>query len=196
MPITLPRLPFGASLPTRLRRPSLARFNGVGSAGPRRLLAIGGGAVAVCAVLVAATFIRSTPPVVSQSGRLPSVDPLPGGLRSNPHQDALALRSNQQAAATEQAAGRSFTPQIAASQSYVQKVAARPLLTSPPRPPPPEPTPTAPVTTPPSTGLAPPAPVGGRRACFQDGQPPADAVHVLLAGRGRGRARAGARGAR
>ena len=30
----------------------------------------------------------------------------------------------------------------------------------------------------------------------QDGQPPADAVHVLLAGRGRGRARAGARRAR
>lgn len=135
MPILLPRL--------ALRRPSFPRFNGVGSAGPRRLLVIGGSAVAIGAVLVGATFITITPPVISQAGRLPPVDPLPGGLNSNPHQDALALRSNQQAAATEQVAGRSFTPQIAASQSYVQKVATRQLLTSPPRATPPEPTPPA-----------------------------------------------------
>ena len=35
--------------------------------------------------------------------------------------------------------------------------------------------------------LAPPAALRGRGARLQDGQPPADAVHVLLAGRGRGR---------
>lgn len=152
MPILMPRL--------ALRRPSLPRFNGVGSAGPRRLLVIGGSTVAIGAVLVAATFVTSTPPVISQAGRLPPVDPLPGGLNSNPHQDALALRNNQQAAATEQAAGRSFTPQIAASQSYVQKVAARPLLTSPPRPTPPEPNPpasAAAVTVPPPPRVTTPA---------------------------------------
>ena len=44
--------------------------------------------------------------------------------------------------------------------------------------------------------LAPHAAVGGGDARLADGQPPADAVHVLLAGRGRGRARAGARRAR
>ena len=44
--------------------------------------------------------------------------------------------------------------------------------------------------------LAPQAPVRGRGARLEDGQPPADAVHVLLARRGRGRARAGARRAR
>ena len=44
--------------------------------------------------------------------------------------------------------------------------------------------------------VAPPAAVGGRGARLQDGQPPADAVHVLLAGRGGGRARAGAGRAR
>ena len=109
------------------------RFNRAGAAGPRRILAIAGSACAIGALLIGATFVHSSVPTVSQPGRLPSVNPLPGGLNSNPQQDALAQRSSNQAAAEHQAAGDSYTPQIAPSQLY-NPPNTRPLLTSPPKP--------------------------------------------------------------
>ena len=109
------------------------RFNRAGAAGPRRILAITGGAGAIGALLIGATFVHSSVPTVSQPGRLPSVNPLPGGLNSNPQQDALAQRSSNQAAAEHKAAGDSYTPQIAPSQLY-NPPNTRPLLTSPPKP--------------------------------------------------------------
>ena len=126
MSIPLPRLPFA---PLALR----GRFNGAASAGPRRIAAIAGCGFAVAALLAGATFLHGDTPTASRSGRLPTVNPLPGGLNSNPQQDTLAVRSSNEAAAEHKAAGQSFTPPIAASQLY-QQANARPLLTSPPHP--------------------------------------------------------------
>ncbi len=111
------------------------RFNGAGAAGPRRILATVGVAGVVAAALAALTLHHSPPDPVSHPGRLPAADPLPGGLNTNPYQDALTVRSNQEAAARQQQAGESFTPQIAPSQSYAEKAGKkRALLTSPPPP--------------------------------------------------------------
>jgi len=112
------------------------RFNGTGAAGPRRILVAAGIGGTVGAVLLAVTLHQSTPELVSHPGRLPAADPVPGGQNTNPYQDALATRSNQEAAAKQREAGESFTPQIAPSQPYVDKSVKRPraLLTSPPLP--------------------------------------------------------------
>lgn len=122
------------------------RFNSAAAAGPRRILVITGSACAIGALLIGATFLHSSVPTVSQPGRLPSVNPLPGGLNSNPQQDALAQRSSNQAAAEHQAAGNSYTPQIAPSQLY-HPTNTRPLLTSPPMTKP-EPVPAQPAPAP------------------------------------------------
>jgi len=121
------------------------RFNKAGAAGPRRILVGAGIAGTAVAVLVAATFHHTSLDPVSHPGRLPAADPLPGGPNSNPYLDALATRSNQEAAARQQEAGQSFTPQIAPSQPYTDKPGkTRALLTSP-RPPP------APAKAPPAS---------------------------------------------
>jgi len=140
MSMSLPRLPFGKrSFRLPSGGPSLRnRLNGTGTAGPRRILAFAGAVVALGAVVLSLTLRETTHPPVSRPGRLPQADPLPGGPNSNPYQDALAMRSNQEEAARQQAAGQSFTPQIAPSQPYADKPhRVRGLLTSPPPPPPP-----------------------------------------------------------
>ena len=156
MSVSLPRLPFGK--PT-FRLPSGGsslrnRLNGTGAAGPRRILAFAGVGVALGAAVAGLTLRETTHPPVSRPGRLPQADPLPGGPNSNPYQDALAMRSNHEAAAQQQEAGQSYTPQIAPSQPYADKPRrVRALLTSPPPPPPPaaktvEASPPAPVPRP------------------------------------------------
>ncbi len=152
------------------------RFNRTGAAGPRRILAITGGACAIGALLIGATFVHSSVPTVSQPGRLPSVNPLPGGLNSNPQQDALAQRSINQAAAEHKAAGDSYTPQIAPSQLY-NPPNTRPLLTSPPKP----------KVEPVQAQLTPaPAKVEATPAAFQPASAPAPRV-VQVQAQGSGR---------
>lgn len=170
-----------ASLLSRLpfRTPSFSRpsfrtlLNGSGAAGPRRILAIGLGAAAIGGTLVAATFIQRTPPIESHPGRLPAVNALPGGVNSNPHQNALALRSNQEAANRAEESRQSFTPQISAGQSYAQKPLNPPLLTSPPPAAAPEP---APAPTP-ARATAQPVQVTPAMA-RTDAAPPAQAIRV------------------
>jgi len=147
------RLPFGKlSLPARLNR--------TGAAGPRRLLVIAGVCGAVGAVLLGATFHETTRQSVSHPGRLPPADPLPGGPNSNPYQDALAMQSNQEAAALQQQAGGSYTPQIAASRSYTDKPhKTRALLTSPAPAPAPAKAAPAPPAAPSTPGTAAPTKV-------------------------------------
>ena len=140
MSMSLPRSPFG-KFAFRLRSGGLSlrsRFNGAGAAGPRRILAFAG-VVAVLGIAVVGLTLRQTAhQPVSRPGRLPQADPLPGGPNSNPYQDALAMRSNHEAAVKQQEAGQSYTPQIAPSQSYADKPRrVRALLTSPPATPPP-----------------------------------------------------------
>ncbi len=140
------------------------RLNGAGAAGPRRILVTVGVAGAVAAALTALTFHHSPPDPVSRPGRLPAADPLPGGLNTNPYQDALTVRSNQEAAARQRQAGESFTPQIAPSQSYAERPGKkRALLTSPPPPPP------APAKA---------APAAPASIATHDAAPPATAIRV------------------
>ena len=105
------KLPFRGAFKLKVRALSPAA-----SAGPRRLAAmlLGGTAIAALVVTVAMTGTRAPPK--SQVARMPGVDPLPGGLHSNPQQDKLALQDAQEHAAEAYGAGSSYTPRIAASQ--------------------------------------------------------------------------------
>ena len=105
-------------------------FNRAAYAGPRRFLVLGGGIVAVAGLIAYVSMSGSAPPLTSQVSRLPNVDPLPGGLKSNPQQDKLALQSNREQADQAARRGTSYTPPIAASQSLL----AAPALAAAPTP--------------------------------------------------------------
>jgi len=99
-------------------------FNRSAYAGPRRFLVLGGCVVAVAGLIAYVSMSGSTPPLTSQVSRLPTVDPLPGGLQSNPQQDKLALQANREQADQAARRGISYTPPIAASQSLLAAPAA------------------------------------------------------------------------
>jgi intracellular multiplication protein IcmE len=103
-------------------------FNRSAYAGPRRFLVIGGGVVVVAAATVYVAFSGSSAPLTTQLARLPAVNPLPGGLQSNPEQDKLALESNQEQADQAARRGLSYTPPIAASQPLKPLPAAAPAV--------------------------------------------------------------------
>jgi intracellular multiplication protein IcmE len=109
-------------------------FNRSAYAGPRRFVIIGGGIVLIAAAITCVALSGSSSPLTSQLTRLPPVNPLPGGLRSDPMQDKLALATNQEQA--EQAArhGLSYTPPIAASQPLVPRTSAPPVALAAPAP--------------------------------------------------------------
>jgi intracellular multiplication protein IcmE len=102
-------------------------FNRSAYAGPWRFIIIGGGIVVVAAAIICVSVSGSKSPLTSQLTRLPPVNPLPGGLQSDPMQDKLALAADQEQA--EQAArhGLSYTPPIAASQPLVPRMTALPV---------------------------------------------------------------------
>jgi intracellular multiplication protein IcmE len=92
-------------------------FNRSAYAGPRRFLIIGGGIVVVAGVVTYVSMSGSSAPLTSLVARLPAVDPLPGGLHSNPQLDKLSLATNQEEADQAARSGASYTPPIAASQT-------------------------------------------------------------------------------
>ena len=150
-----------------------SRFNGAGSAGPRRLLFIGGGAAATAGVVLVAAFVGSDPvPTPSRPGRLPPSDPIPGGPVSNPYQQAVALRSNQEAASAALKSGQSYTSQINASREYAEIKPTRALLTQRPDPPEAPPAP-APVPKP-----SPPQPRAVHAVASAAGRPVAQRVQA------------------
>ena len=105
--------------------PSLgSAFNRSGSAGPRRLALIGLGIVAIVGSVFAVASIRPSEPVTSRPGPLPRVNPLPGGLHSNPQQDTLSIIDNQEKAERAQQAGNSYTPVMPASRAYDPPIVA------------------------------------------------------------------------
>ncbi len=104
-------------------------FNRSAYAGPRRFLVIGGCVVAVAGLIAYVSMSGSAPPLTSQVSRLPVVDPLPGGLQSNPQQDKLALQANREQADQAARRGVSYTPPIAASQSLLAAPPATPTST-------------------------------------------------------------------
>lgn len=92
-------------------------FNRSAYAGPRRFLVIGGCIVGVVGAIAYVSMSGSTEPLMSQTGRLPKVNPLPGGLNGNSQQNKLALQTNQEQAEQAAQGGLSYTPPIAASQT-------------------------------------------------------------------------------
>jgi intracellular multiplication protein IcmE len=148
-------------------------FNSIGRAGPRRLIMIGGLALGVVGLVIGASMLGPQAPVVSRDARMKPIDPLPGGPQSNPEQDKLALKTNQEGATAALAAGESFTPQMAPSESFRlpppmaetpasaspapkplrfvgrEQPAVTPVQYAPPAPPPP--TPAAPAAGTPSS---------------------------------------------
>ena len=110
-----------------LSLPSFGRaFNRSGSAGPRRLAFIGLGILAIAGSVFAVASIRRSEPVTSRPGALPRVNPLPGGLHSNPQQDTLGVIDNQERAERAQQAGNSYTPVMPASRPYNPPIPAQP----------------------------------------------------------------------
>ena len=90
-------------------------LSGAGNAGPRRLAMLTLSALVIGGLVVAiATGGRRAPPV-SQDARMGAVDPLPGGLRSTPEQDALARTAEEAHAKAALGQGVSYTPQMAPS---------------------------------------------------------------------------------
>jgi intracellular multiplication protein IcmE len=134
-----------------LSLPSLGNvFNRAGSAGPRRLAFIGLGIAAIVSGVFAVASIRPSEPVTSRPGPLPRINPLPGGLRSNPQQDALSVIDNQEQAERARQAGDSFTPVMPASRAYDPPIVKQPA--SPAAPPAPrfQPAPTSVAQPPPA----------------------------------------------
>src|SRR5580658_9977970 len=108
------------SLTQRLVPQALLRgefMNRAGQAGPRRLLVIAGIGVGMAALVAGAMLIGTQGAPSSKSAKMPYMNPLPGGLQSNPEQDALALRAGQEAAQKALAGHQSYTPPMAASQT-------------------------------------------------------------------------------
>ncbi len=101
-------------------------FNRSSYAGPRRFLVIGAVCVAVVGIIAAVSLSGTTAPPVSQVGRLPSINPLPGGLHSNQVITKLALTNDQEQADQAARNGQSYTPPIAASSLVAQAPAPRP----------------------------------------------------------------------
>ena len=122
---------------SRLQMSSI--FNRAAHAGPRRFLIIGGGVLTVAAGIVFVSMSGSSSPLASQVAKLPAVNPLPGGLQSNPQLDKLALATNQEEAAQAAQRGQSYTPPIAASQPIKPLPAAAAVIA--PVPPPAQPAP-------------------------------------------------------
>jgi intracellular multiplication protein IcmE len=106
-------------------------FNHAGQAGPRRFLIIGAVGVFVLGTIVCVSLGGSNPSVGSRTARMPTIDPLPGGLHSNPQQDKLALETNRELADRAAEQGVSFTPPIAASQPASIKPPATAVATVP-----------------------------------------------------------------
>lgn len=91
-------------------------FNRAGAAGPLRLALIAGTAITVVGVVIGVSLIRSHEPPASRTARMPTINPLPGGPNTNPNQDRLALRHNQEEAARAANQGQSYTPPLAPSR--------------------------------------------------------------------------------
>lgn len=122
---------------SRLSLPSFLKaglLNRTGTAGPRRLIAIAGVGICMLALLVGISMIRYRPPPQSQVAKMPPINPLPGGLQSNPEQDALALRAAQEAADKALQIGHSYTPPMPASQPLQPLPVAEQAPTAPPVP--------------------------------------------------------------
>jgi len=91
-------------------------FNRVASAGPMRLVIMGGSIVLIGAVVIGVSLISADAPLQSSATRPVNLNPLPGGPNSTPLQDRVALAEDQRQAERAAQGNRSYTPPLAASQ--------------------------------------------------------------------------------
>ncbi|WP_024882330.1 DotG/IcmE/VirB10 family protein [Methylosinus sp. LW3] len=93
----------------------LREFNRGGRGGPARIVTIAAVGVSMTALLVGVSSITHPTPPESSVAKMPEVDPLPGGMHSNPAQDALLKRHAQVQADKALASGASYTPPLPAA---------------------------------------------------------------------------------
>jgi intracellular multiplication protein IcmE len=94
---------------------NLRQFNRAGRGGPARIVTIAAVGVSMMALLVAVSSISHPTPPESSVAKMPDVDPLPGGMHSNPAQEALLKRHAQDRADRALASGESYTPPLPAA---------------------------------------------------------------------------------
>jgi intracellular multiplication protein IcmE len=93
----------------------LREFNRGGRGGPVRIVTIAAVGVSMAALLVGVSSISHPTLPESSVAKMPEVDPLPGGMHSNPAQDALLKRHAQTQADKALASGASYTPPLPAA---------------------------------------------------------------------------------
>ena len=99
-------------------------LNKTGRASPTRLAVMGGFGMLILGSIVVVSFMGHAEPPQSQTARMASVNPLPGGPNTTPNQDRLALQHNQEQAAAADRQGQSYTPPLAPSQPLATPIAA------------------------------------------------------------------------
>lgn len=93
----------------------IREFNRGGRGGPARIVTIAVVGVSMTALLIGVSSISHPALPESSVAKMPEVDPLPGGMHSNPAQDALLKRHAQTQADKALASGTSYTPPLPAA---------------------------------------------------------------------------------
>jgi len=118
-----------------IRSPFGRLFNGVGAAGPRRLIIIGGLTVLALGVVALVSFHGNSSSPATVVARAPRVDPLPGGPHTTPVYSELALREAQEKAAKAAALGLSSVAEMPGGGSTAvappPAVATQPVIAPP-----------------------------------------------------------------
>lgn len=114
---------------------SMSFLNGAGRAGPRRLVVIGAGGIAILVLVTAVVMGGRHAEPFSSDARMGTVDALPGGLHSTPQQNALAQTADTAHARAALAHGTSYTPPLAPSAVFIPQARAAAPAAAPPAPP-------------------------------------------------------------
>lgn len=93
----------------------IREFNRGGRGGPARIVTIALVGVSMTALLIGVSSISHPALPESSVAKMPEVDPLPGGMHSNPAQDALLKRHAQSQADKALESGASYTPPLPAA---------------------------------------------------------------------------------
>ena len=95
-------------------------LNASGSAGPRRLLLLGGTAIAIVSGVAIVALRGNSSDPAPMIAKAPRVDPLPGGPHGTPAYTTLAVASDQDKAAKASAAGQSSVASMPGSETAVR----------------------------------------------------------------------------
>lgn len=114
---------------------SKSLLSGAGRAGPRRLVVIGAGGIAILVLVTAVVMGGRHAEPFSSDARMGTVDALPGGLHSTPQQNALAQTADTAHARAALAHGTSYTPPLAPSAVFIPQARAAAPAAAPPAPP-------------------------------------------------------------